>query len=238
MDEATIWKSLTGFPPGLVRKFILRYEESKKLTVPENTATVTVEPGTVNKILAHGNDSKKYYEKLDKSKPLKVDESKTVRNFILSYFLSQKKRLSIRNIDELAEDIVRCFPKEKKEVYFNGDKKTGYLYTEYNNKVRALRDTNPSCREPIQKKRKVMHTPQESDQESEIVVDSATLYSDELVKGVTSTTDLSEIISHWKLSSVYRFNIIKKLDNKDKISKIFEEYALYNRTDGLMFVSI
>lgn len=207
LDEATIRQALTEFPPGLVRKFIVRYEESKKLTVQENTATVTIEPGIVNKILSHANESRKFYEKLDKSKSLNVNESKAVRNYILSYFLSQKKRLSIRNIDELSEDIVRCFPKEKKEVYFNGDKKTGYLYTEYNNKVRTLRDTDlyptSSSRDQSHKRRKVMHTPQESDQESEIVVDSTVLYSNEVVKGVTSTADLSEVICHWKLLKQY-----------------------------------
>lgn len=218
----------------MVRKFIIRHQEWKGV-LPPKTTSVCVEPGIVHTILTKGTESKTFYEKIDSTKPLSIEESKQLRNYLLGHFFKEKKRLTAREIDDLALDITRVFPKEKKDVYFNTNNKTGYLYTEYNNKIRSLRETIPSSQS--QKKRRKIEKVQENNKEPEYVGDQAALYSDEMVKGATTNTDLSQVISHWKISSLIRFNKIKNLDRNEKISKIFDEYDLYKRSDGNVFVS-
>lgn len=185
--------------------------------------------------MSRDNESRQFFEGLDKTKPLAPNESKKVRNYVLAYYLGLKIRLTIQDIESLALDIENSFPCEKKEIYFNPQTKTGLLYTDYHNKAKALRTTNlyPSYRKSRPKKRRI----EEVEPTSSFLVDSTALQSDEIVKAPSSDLELKALYSHWGHSSVVRLQKIKQLKPEQKVTDILDEYSLYKRADGHIFVS-
>lgn len=182
--------------------------------------------------------SRNFYEKCDKEKPLSKEESKQLRNYILSHFLEAKLRLTNRDIDKISEDIQVCFPKENKCIYYNSETKSGLLYSDYNNKAKALRTSNlyPTFRPFANKKRKLKEDAQVEHVDS--VNDTNVQLSDRFVRNpIESELDLQELYFHWVRSLPIRLSKMKAMSKTEKLTLIQNEYKPYKRADGYVFVS-
>lgn len=247
LNEATIGKIMVHYPVGIVRKFTLRYL-AWKAAKPVLEPSHTISSGIIEKIIRSNVENLRFYESIDKSRPLSDAHRKELKTLVLGHFFAKKERLTTNDIHNLSKDIVELFPLENITSYYNPITKAGPLYHEYHNKAKPLRKSNlfPTFKKST--KKNVDRTEEGDVVESvePVVIGNDIVaheenhdeaISDDLVKVVTSSMDLQDLKQHWRNSSKLRTIKIKNIPETAKITTILKEYPVYKRADGYAFVS-